>query len=290
MTLSPWVVAVLALLLMLSGCGEVASVEPCRNGECIPVPSGDVTLALELDLPPGPGPHPVLVMVHGSGRGTRADFAGVVDTYRSSGIGIARYDKRGAGDSTGRFHDVDAGNSRDVFDLLADDLVAVVEHVATEPGVDPDRIGAIGVSQAGWIMPLAAGRSERIAYMISISGAASSVGVSDRFDRIAEDTPDPVQVATELAAFDGEHGYDPAADLAVLTIPALWIYGGRDTSNPTANDVAVLERIAAEHDVDFEIHVLPDADHALIDARTGRPADAQSIVDRWLTERILAPR
>lgn len=229
----------LASLLALSACAAGVKAQPCATGECVPIPNGDVTLAAELDLPPDPGPHAVVVMIHGSGRGTRNDFAAVVDTYRSVGVGILRYDKRGAGESTGRFRDVTADNSIEVFDLLARDVVAIVDHLVTEPGVDPDRIGLLGVSQAGWIMPLVAARSPHIAFFVSISGAASTVGVSDDYDRIAEQSTQ-TEITEALATFDGNHGYDPAQDLESLTIPALWIYGARDLSNPTSNDVEIL--------------------------------------------------
>ncbi len=257
--------------------------EPCTEGECIPIPSGEVTIAAELVLPSGAGPHPVLIMVHGSGRGTRQDFAGVVNTYRAAGFGTLRYDKRGAGDSTGRFRDVTAGNSIEVFDLLASDVLAIASYLAAEPAVDPDRIGLLGVSQAGWIMPLAAARSNVTAFIVSISGTASTVGVSDHYDRIAEDTATG-RIAEELASFEGVHGYDPVPTLESLDVPALWIYGARDLSNPTANDVQILERIRTELGKDFTIEVFENANHGLTDVDTGRPVDAQSVVNRWLAE------
>ncbi len=142
-----------ASVIVVGACSANGQAEPCATGQCVPIPSGEITLAAEIDLPPGPGPHPLLIMIHGSGPGTRQDFAAVVDTYRSIGIGILRYDKRGSGESTGRFRDVAAANSIEVFDLLASDVLALVEYLATQPSVDADRIGLIGVSQAGWIMP-----------------------------------------------------------------------------------------------------------------------------------------
>ena len=275
----------LASIIALSACAPTPQAEPCATGQCIPIRNGDVALAAELDLPPGPGPHPVVVMIHGSGRGTRQDFANVVDTYRSIGVGVLRYDKRGAGESTGRFHDVTADNSIEVFDLLAADVVAIVDHLVTDPRVDPDRIGLLGVSQAGWIMPLAASRSRHIAFFISISGAASDVGVSDHYDRIAEEHPE-TEIAEELASFDGDHGFDPAQDLESLTIPALWIYGAHDLSNPTTNDVDILHSIKTELDKDFTIHIFDSADHALNDVTTGQPVNAQFVVNDWLAEHV----
>ena len=258
-----------ASIVTLAACSTTPRAAPCATGECIPIQSGEITLAAVLDLPPGPGPHPVLVMVHGSGPGTRADFAAVVNTYRAIGVGILRYDKRGAGESTGRFRDVTAANSIEVFDLLA-----IVEYLATQDGVDGDRIGLIGVSQAGWIMPLAAARSNAVAFFISISGAASTVGVSDHYDKIAEDFSS-AEVAEALASFSGPPGYDPGPDLEAVNVPALWVYGARDLSNPTANDVKILERIRTEFD---------NADHSLIDVATGQAVDAQAVVNRWLAE------
>ena len=224
-------------------------------------------------------------MIHGSGPGTRQDFASVVDTYRSIGVGVLRYDKRGAGESTGRFRDVTAHNSTEVFDLLAADVVAIVDHLVTDPRVDPDRIGLLGVSQAGWIMPLAASRTPHIAFFISISGAASAVGVSDHYDHIAEESTQ-TEIAEALASFDGDHGYDPAQDLESLTIPALWIYGTHDVSNPTTNDVEILRSIKTARDKDFTIHVFDSADHALNDVTTGHPVNAQSVVNDWLAEHV----
>lgn len=273
----------LAAIIALSACASEVKAEPCASGECIPIRNGDVVLAAELDLPPGPGPHPVIVMIHGSGRGTRQNFASVVDTYRSIGVGVLRYDKRGAGESTGRFRDATANNSIEVFNLLAADVLAIVDHLVTEPRVD--RVGLLGVSQAGWIMPLAASRSPHIAFFISISGAASSVGVSDHYDRIAEDSTQ-TEITEALANFDGDHGYDPVQDLESLTIPALWIYGARDLSNPTVNDVEILERIKTDLDKDFTIHIFDRADHALNDVNSGQPVNAQSVANRWLTENV----
>ena len=166
-------VALAVLALVGTACGR--DVEACSD-DCIAVPSGDITLAAELDLPPGEGPHSVMVMVHGSGEVTRHGFAGVVAHYLSIGVGTLRYDKRGVDQSTGKYRDVNARNSTEVFDLLVSDVIALVDFLKTQPGIDANRIGLIGVSQAGWVMPLAASRSEDIAFFISLSGAASTVG------------------------------------------------------------------------------------------------------------------
>ena len=77
--------------------------------------------------------------------------------------------------------------------------MSIVDYLLGRADIDPTRISLLGVSQAGWIMPLAAVRDPDIAFMISTSGAASSVGVSDYFDRIAESGATKEEIAARTA-------------------------------------------------------------------------------------------
>ena len=257
----------LVLCLIAVACGG-RTVAPCE-GDCIPIPSGDITLAAQLELPSRPGPHPMVVLVHGSGKAERGQFNCDQSPWLDRGVGLLCYDKRGVGQSTGSYSNVGAGSSVDVFPVLADDVIAVVDYLAEMPEVDADRIGLIGASQAGWLMPLAASRSDEIDFIVSLSGATSSVGISDRFDAIAEKGLSEEEVAADLASFDGTLGFDPRPVLEELDIPVLWLYGGRDESNPTANDIAIIEEILAEHGSDFTIEFFPNANHDFFDADTG---------------------
>jgi dienelactone hydrolase len=81
------------------------------------------------------------------------------------GIAILGYDKRGVGGSTGDWNTAS-------FEDLAGDVVAAFAYLKTRRDIDPTQIGLLGVSQAGWIMPLAAVRAKDLAFLISISGAA----------------------------------------------------------------------------------------------------------------------
>jgi pimeloyl-ACP methyl ester carboxylesterase len=82
-------------------------------------------------------------------------------------VAVLGYDKRGVGESTG---DWNAAS----FDALAGDVVAAFEYLKTRPDIDASQIGLLGISQAGWIMPLAAVRAKDMAFLISISGAGVS--------------------------------------------------------------------------------------------------------------------
>ena len=59
--------------------------------------------------------------------------------------------------------------------------MAAVDHLKTEEGIDPEWIGFWGVSQAGWVAPFAASRSQDIAFMILISGGGASPRESELF-------------------------------------------------------------------------------------------------------------
>ncbi len=247
-----------------SGCGS-----PVAVSEFVEVPADGAVLAATIDFPSGEGPFPTIVLGHGSGRTKRQDLEGTAEQYVGEGFAVVRYDKRGIGESTGQYVAPGAANSETIFPILAADLAAIVDFFRLDSRIDSGKIGVLGVSQAGWIMPLAASMSEHITFIVSVSGAASSVGVSDYFDGIAEGRTH-AELADSLAAYDGIEGFDPDPYLRALAIPALWVYGGEDRSNPTANDVAILELIRAETGNDFTIHLFERANHNLRDFRTRR--------------------
>src|SRR5215213_11382155 len=93
-----------------------------------------------------------LVALHGAGMGTRDYFLyeHLHELLPPAGIGVVTFDRRGEGESTG-----DASRGR--FDVQARDALAVLE------AVDAERAGLWGVSQGGWIGPIAAAQSGRVA-------------------------------------------------------------------------------------------------------------------------------
>ena len=78
------------------------------------------------------------------------------------------YDKRGVGASTGDWNAA-------TLDDLADDTVAAFDYLKARPEIDPRQIGLLGISQAGWIMPIAGVRAKDVAFIINISGAGVPV-------------------------------------------------------------------------------------------------------------------
>lgn len=126
--------------------------------------SGGLSMAGTLVLPLAPGRYPAVVLVHGSGQEGRSDAG-----YRSHGIFFARhgiaaliYDKR---------KDFDHAT----FDDLADDAAAATRFLKTRKDVEPAHVGLAGYSQGGWLAPLAASRTDGVAFLILQVAPAVSV-------------------------------------------------------------------------------------------------------------------
>ena len=131
--------------------------------------NGDVSLSGTVIIPGGPGPHPAIVCTHGSGPVDREK-----GSYRSNGYFFARlgfvtliYDKRGVGKSSGDFQ-------TSSLEDLADDAIAGVHLLKTRSDVDDHKIGVTGVSQGGWVSPLASTRSSDVAFLLVVSPSGIS--------------------------------------------------------------------------------------------------------------------
>ncbi|KWV90533.1 S9 family peptidase [Erythrobacter sp. YT30] len=115
--------------------------------------SGDVTLAGRLLEPrDADTTTPLVVYAHGS---EPTGWIGTVrDPYQMVGRGISVfvYDKRGTGLSEGKYSQN--------FPRLADDLVAASTEAKRLASGKFGRFGLVGLSQGGWIAPLAAERAQ----------------------------------------------------------------------------------------------------------------------------------
>jgi pimeloyl-ACP methyl ester carboxylesterase len=130
--------------------------------------NGGIQLAGALIAPTASGKHPAIVLVHGSGPLNREWMLPYARFLVRHGVAVLGYDKRGVGGSSGDWNTAS-------MDDLAGDVVAAFEYLKTRGDIDPKRIGLLGISQAGWIMPLAAVRAKDVAFLISISGAGVPV-------------------------------------------------------------------------------------------------------------------
>jgi dienelactone hydrolase len=257
--------------------------------------NGDVRLAGLLLLPAGPGPHPALVVVHGSGPSTRPQNPAEADRLARHGIAVLAFDKRGCGESTGDWRTAD-------FDELAGDVLAAVAHLRRDRRIRADQIGLWGISQAGWVIPLAAARSQEVAFIVPISGAAVTpaeqelwrqrqnlefLGVPERFIDLERKAamlsydwerlhrlgrmpvPEPFQ-DDRLNMF-----HDAPAVLRRVRQPVLAIFGGLDTLTPPRESAAIwADALRTGGNEDYSVRLFPRGSHGLTDGgKTGSPLE-----------------
>jgi pimeloyl-ACP methyl ester carboxylesterase len=132
--------------------------------------SGKFRLEGDLRFPDGEGPHPAIIMVHGDGPVTRdgypTTFLPAIEVFLRSGYAVFSWDKPGSGESKGKFNKL----TQERGDILVDGIDVLVEH----PAIDPTQIGLWGISQAGWVMPLALEQTDKVAFMIVVSGGGEN--------------------------------------------------------------------------------------------------------------------
>lgn len=237
--------------------------------------NGDVRLSYQLDLPERTTPVGAVVIGHGSGMTTKEQCRFLASGFLSRGFATLCYDKRGVGQSTGEYSGVGPRNSFRMFDLLGGDMAEAAAFLRTRPEIDPARIGLVGNSQAGWIIPIAAERA-RPAFMILLVGPAVSVGIENFYSDIVEFSDTPLDKGyAALPSFEGDHGFDPKPVLERLTVPGLWLLGAEDRSIPTPATIAILDELIA-HGRPYEHVVFAGAGHDL------RNALYWPEIDRWL--------
>ena len=145
---------------------------PLRE-EIVTFPSGELTLRAKLVLPEGEGPFAVVVPVHGSEDFSAVDYYSDPYMHAANGLASLVYDKRGTGGSNGDF----TAN----FEVLADDAVAAANYLRTRKEIDPTKIHLAGLSQGGWIAPLAALKDGNIRSVFVGYGVAVPVLGEDRW-------------------------------------------------------------------------------------------------------------
>ena len=105
-----------------------------------------------------PAGETAIVALQGAGEGTKDAplYAHLHELLPPAGIGVVTFDRRGEGESTG-------DSSRGRFELQVEDALAVID------AVDAKRVGLWGISQGGWIGPLATAASDEVAFLVLIA-------------------------------------------------------------------------------------------------------------------------
>lgn len=123
---------------------------------------------------------PGLVLVDGAGDSVADEWGEQPATFGGCGAVVLTHDKPGCGGSPGDWHDQTLADR-------ADDSLAALEVLRGQPGVDPDRVGLLGISQGGWVSYLAASQApSAVRQVVTISGPGVSPLEQERY-RLATD-------------------------------------------------------------------------------------------------------
>lgn len=121
---------------------------------------------------------PGIVLVDGAGDSVADGWGSQPATFGGCGAVVLTHDKPGCGDSPGSWRD------QTLADRAVDSLAAL-EVLRNQPGVDPGRVGLLGISQGGWVSYLAASQApQAVRHVVTISGPGVSVIEQERY-RIA---------------------------------------------------------------------------------------------------------
>jgi alpha-beta hydrolase superfamily lysophospholipase len=266
----PWAVAA-----AIAACPIAIAAPPVPGGiiaRDIHFDSAGVTLAGTLVLPKG-AIEAAVVLVHGSGKLTR--MTPLAYGLANNGIATLTYDKRGVGESGGMYAgpEVHTDNTDPKnLALLVSDAQAALELLAREPALHGVPAGFIGISQAGWIIPIAASRASEAKFMVLWSGPVSTVHEEMLFSRITSEDPNfwehhsREEVGKQLASTTDDIRFtdtDPRDSLMKLSIPGLWIFGGRDTSLPVDLSIKRLSELNSHGRHAFEHKYIPEAGHLM---------------------------
>jgi len=151
------------------------------------------------------------------------------------------YDKRGAGKSGGKYESEQSVSEKNI-ELLADDAVSALEVLSKHPTLKNVALGLAGISQAGWIVPIAAEKSTIAKFMVLWSGPVCKVSEEDIFSKYTSDKDGNEVPSYDEALNSRKEKYvwpdflgkdsDPSESLRKLKIPGLWIFGTNDGSVP----------------------------------------------------------
>lgn len=211
-----------------------------------------------------------VVIVHGSGQEKRMiDFATIL---ANNGIAVLTYDKRGVGESAGVYAGPEVGTNNVDFsnlNLLSLDASAAVNTLSKSLSNNKISIGLIGGSQAGWIIPLAAEKNNKVKFMTIFSGALITVKEQLRFqfytngDKKFWDTHSEEEARKHV--FNDPDKYEfidtnPNDVLSKLSIPGIWIFGGKDIQVPVKLSIEYLD-ILKSKGKHYEYKLYPNLGH-----------------------------
>lgn len=132
-----------------------------------------------------------IVLVSGTGKqdrdGTMAGhkfFAVIADHLTRQGIAVLRVDDRGTGETTGKYEDATTAD-------FANDALCALTYLLSRPDLKGVPVGLLGHSEGGAAISIAAAQSNKVKFIISLSGLATN-----GLDALLEQNRQLVEVAS----------------------------------------------------------------------------------------------
>jgi uncharacterized protein len=219
-------------------------------------------IAYALWLPEGPGPWPAALILHGAGsrKENHADFARLA---LANGWAAMTFDARGHGESEGAMGPGAVG-----------DVVAMFRLLASEPGVDADRVIMRGSSMGGFFALHATAIEPRVAGVIAVCPASEetlSLGFKqEKFDMRVGDRDG-------IRAWLAEHDLRDAVEM-IGPRPLIFLHAEGDEDVP----VAFTRELHARAIGPRKLIVEPGGHHRSVQ----HDAELQAVALRWI-ERAL---
>lgn len=156
---------VLAFIIFQASAQNYREVEVQFNND-------DTQLSGTLSFPEGDQEsYKAIILVSGSGPQNRdSDIFGfkpfklIADYFNSQGWAVLRYDDRGVGKSNGK--SVNESTTAD----LAEDATEAYRYLRSRTDIDKSRIGLLGHSEGGVVVPIVANKEPDVAFLILMAG------------------------------------------------------------------------------------------------------------------------
>jgi pimeloyl-ACP methyl ester carboxylesterase len=235
-------------------------------------------------------PHAAVVIVHGSGQETR--MLKIAWLLARNGLAVCTYDKRGVGKSGGVYagpevgtNNVDAAN----LNLLALDASAAANALLEHLPVKRGPLGLMGFSQAGWVIPIAANQNPRVNFMVLFSGPVVSTIEQLRFQFYTEgksrfwDAHTEAEALVHIRSDTDRYQFadtDPQDVLGRLSIPGLWLFGGKDVQVPVKLSIENLSVLTTQGKR-YSYQLFPELGHNTAFAKSQEPLD---IAIKWIKD------
>lgn len=270
------ILAIVALLAITFSGWRYWELRRGYHQETVSFDNREARLVGTLYVPDGPRKRAGIVFLTGSGAIPRGWFDGYVSHFARAGYVVLVYDKRGTGDSSGKYQ---AGSFFDLswnLELLADDAAAAATFLARRPEVRPDSIGFVGFSEGGLIAPKAAELDGKTRFLLVITSTTTSVYRHGLF-QLTNQGVSHEQAWAEIERYF-KADFDPGPSLRALNIPGLWVLAELDRRDPNEETIRIIEGLK-QAGKPYEHRTIAGAWHGLF---VGPKAQVLDTIDQWL--------